>query len=426
MSDQSIDQAIIAQGLGKEYILGGAEQHHDTFRDLLRGMLTAPFRKFKKLSGNTDENLFWALKDIDFQIPVGQITGVIGRNGAGKSTLLKILSRITTPTTGQVEIRGRVASLLEVGSGFHPELTGRENIYMNASILGMNRKEVHKKLDDIVQFAEVERFLDTPVKRYSSGMYVRLAFSVAAHVDPDVLLVDEVLAVGDAKFQQRCIGKLSEVGQQGRTVLFVSHNMGLIQELCSHALYLEDGVIKDYGLTADVIPSYLNDGVEQKSQWLASDNSGTLRRVRLLDQQGELLYSASYTSTIFAEIGFEALRRDQDYMVTLRITNELGYDILSSWDSDTTVRSTQQGKQYIARCELPTGLLRPGRYFLTARVRNSEHGYLQNVEEKSVEFEITNVNFAKNPQRLGLVMPDLQWEFSQLADGSLNVEDKTG
>ena len=239
MNDHSHGQAIIAQGIGKEYILGGAEQHHDTFRDLLRSMLTAPFQKFKKLSGNTDEDLFWALKDIDFEIPVGQVTGVIGRNGAGKSTLLKILSRITTPTTGQVEIRGRVASLLEVGSGFHPELTGRENIYMNASILGMNRNEVHKKLDDIVQFAEVERFLDTPVKRYSSGMYVRLAFSVAAHVDPDVLLVDEVLAVGDAKFQQRCIGKLSEVGQQGRTVLFVSHNMGLIQELCSHALYLK-------------------------------------------------------------------------------------------------------------------------------------------------------------------------------------------
>ncbi|NNC98794.1 MAG: ABC transporter ATP-binding protein, partial [Gammaproteobacteria bacterium] len=290
------NKAIVASGLGKQYLLGGAEQHYDTFRDLLRGMMKAPFRKFKKLSGNVERDLFWALRELDFEIPEGQITGVIGRNGAGKSTLLKILSRITSPTTGRVEIHGRVASLLEVGSGFHPELTGRENIYMNASILGMRRQEVHHKLDDIVQFAEVERFLDTPVKRYSSGMYVRLAFSVAAHVDPDVLLVDEVLAVGDAKFQQRCIGKLSEVGQQGRTVLFVSHNMGLIQELCSHSLYLKEGRINHYGKTNDVLPKYLSDGVEQQGEWAADDSQGTLRQIRLVNAQGERIFSAGYRS----------------------------------------------------------------------------------------------------------------------------------
>ncbi len=410
MTENSTQFAIQAKGVGKRYVLGGAEQQYDTFRDLLTGIMKAPFSKYKKLSGQVDEDLFWALRNVDFTIPAGQITGVIGRNGAGKSTLLKVLSRITSPTSGRVEIRGRVASLLEVGSGFHPELTGRENIYMNASILGMRRTEVNRKLDDIVQFAEVERFLDTPVKRYSSGMYVRLAFSVAAHVEPDVLLVDEVLAVGDAKFQQRCIGKMSEVGKQGRTVLFVSHNMGLIQDLCSHSLYLKDGQVEHYGTTSEVLPMYLSDGTEQRSEWISDDVSSVLRRVRLIDESGEPINSAGYLSSTFAEVEVCPDRPDSDFIVALRLTDELGRDVLTSWDTDTNSRNTRVGESYRNLCELPRGLLRPGQYFVTVMVRKLKHGYIEMIEEANLEFEVTNIDFMMNRERFGVVLPTLNWE----------------
>lgn len=410
MMPDATNHAVLVEGLGKQYLLGGAEQHYDSFRDLLRGALLSPFRKFRTLSGQQTENLFWALEDINFSIPTGQITGVIGRNGAGKSTLLKLLSRITTPTVGQAVIRGRVASLLEVGSGFHPELTGRENIYMNASILGMRRHEVRQKLDDIVAFAEVEKFLDTPVKRYSSGMYVRLAFSVAAHVDPDVLLVDEVLAVGDAKFQQRCIGKLSEVGQQGRTVLFVSHNMGLIQDLCSHAIYLKQGRVEDYGETARVLPKYLRDGAHQQGQWQAQDDQQALRKVVVQGAEGASKDSFAYDERMQVQIEFEAQRNDADFVLAARITDELGRDILTSWDTDSIHRSTQPGQTYFAAVDLPQKLLRPGRYFLTVMMRNHEHGFLQGIEEASVEFEVTNIGFLMNQNRFGVVLPTLDWQ----------------
>ncbi|MCL4157496.1 UNVERIFIED_CONTAM: hypothetical protein GTU68_061921, partial [Idotea baltica] len=224
---------------------------------MLSGALASPFRKYKTLSGSVaDENRFWALQDINFEINQGDVVGVIGRNGAGKSTLLKVLSRITSPTVGRVTIHGRVASLLEVGTGFHPELTGRENIYLNGSILGMRRAQIDRKFDEIVEFAEVTKFLDTPVKRYSSGMYVKLAFSVAAHLETDVLLVDEVLSVGDAKFRERCVGKMNEVSQQGRTIIFVSHNLGLVQELCAQSIYLKNGSVQKQGLTSEVLPEY--------------------------------------------------------------------------------------------------------------------------------------------------------------------------
>lgn len=403
------NKAIIARGIGKEYCLGGAEQYHESFRELLRNMFLSPFRKFGVLSGRVENDPFWALKDINFEIPVGQVTGIIGRNGAGKSTLLKVLSRITTPTVGRVEIRGRVASLLEVGSGFHPELTGRENIYMNASILGMRRQEVHRKLDDIVQFAEIERFLDTPVKRYSSGMYVRLAFSVAAHVEPDVLLVDEVLAVGDAKFQQRCIGKLNEVGQQGRTVLFVSHNIGLIQKLCSHTIYLKDGQVEQCGATHQVIPFYLLEGAGQKGEWVSEDSSSTVKRVRLLDNNGNGVSSAGYLSELNVEICFTPFRKDEDYILSLEIADELGRSIFTSWDTDSTLRETLPSKTYNAICELPVGLLRPGSYFITVMVRNLKHRFLENIEESSIQFEVTGVDFNMNAERIGTVLPILAW-----------------
>jgi lipopolysaccharide transport system ATP-binding protein len=234
---------ISVEGLGKAYRIGQQHPQHQNFREALMELARAPFRQLRKLSEDwtDDTDTYWAIRDITFSVNCGEVVGIIGRNGAGKSTLLKVLSRITEPTEGQARLRGRVASLLEVGTGFHPELTGRENIFLNGAILGMRKNEIRKKFDEIVAFSEVEKFLDTPVKRYSSGMYVRLAFAVAAHLEPEVLIVDEVLAVGDAAFQAKCLGKMGEVVKEGRTVLFVSHNMDAIASLCTHVVVVNKG-----------------------------------------------------------------------------------------------------------------------------------------------------------------------------------------
>jgi lipopolysaccharide transport system ATP-binding protein len=250
-------KAIRIDGLGKQYRLGQGSQQagYRTLRETLVDAVRAPFRKARNTG--TDAKEFWALADVSFEVQPGEVVGIIGRNGAGKSTLLKILSRITKPTKGRVEINGRVGSLLEVGTGFHPELTGRENIYLNGSILGMTRKEIDCKFDEIVSFAEVEKFLDTPVKRYSSGMYVRLAFAVAAHLEPEILIVDEVLAVGDATFQQRCLAKMRECATSGRTVLLVSHQMNSVRDLCDRAVWLDRGSVHMTGPASRVIDRYL-------------------------------------------------------------------------------------------------------------------------------------------------------------------------
>ena len=251
--------AISVEGIGKLYQLAHQADRHTSFREALTAMALAPLRRFRQLRG-TDSSMedFWALRDVSFNVQPGEVVGIVGRNGAGKSTLLKILSRIAEPTEGRAVMKGRIASLLEVGTGFHPELSGRENVYLNGSILGMKRREIAAKFDDIVAFAEVEKFLDTPVKRYSSGMYVRLAFAVAAHLEPEILIVDEVLAVGDAEFQKRCLGKMKEISEGGdRTVLFVSHNMAAVSALCSRAVLLEKGRLTVDGSPADVIQKYL-------------------------------------------------------------------------------------------------------------------------------------------------------------------------
>lgn len=258
---------INVSGLSKRYTLGKAGLASDGLRHAMQQASTAPLRWLKgvraketaleRLSTAAESTDFWALRDVSFEIKRGDVVGIIGRNGAGKSTLLKILSRITEPTSGRVEINGRVASLLEVGTGFHPELTGRENIFLNGAILGMTRSEIIRKFDEIVEFAEVGRFLDTPVKRYSSGMYVRLAFAVAAHLEPEILIVDEVLAVGDAQFQKKCLGKMDDIGRSGRTVLFVSHNIEAVKTLCSSAVMLANGTVADKGQVDSVVSGYL-------------------------------------------------------------------------------------------------------------------------------------------------------------------------
>jgi lipopolysaccharide transport system ATP-binding protein len=279
------DVVIRAEGLGKKYMIGHAaeRERYIALRDVIAQGARNLWRKTAGIarggaivSTNIVNEEFWALKDISFEVKRGEVLGIIGRNGAGKSTLLKILSRITEPTEGRVTISGRVASLLEVGTGFHPELTGRENIYLNGAILGMTRAETRKKFDEIVAFAEVEKFLDTPVKRYSSGMYVRLAFAVAAHLEPEILVIDEVLAVGDVDFQRKCLGKMDEVSRrEGRTVFFVSHNLGAVQSLCTRVIMLRDGRLAKAGKTRDVVEQYLEAAVGQDRLPLADRKDRT-------------------------------------------------------------------------------------------------------------------------------------------------------
>jgi ABC-type polysaccharide/polyol phosphate transport system ATPase subunit len=275
------DVVIRAEGLGKRYLIGhqATAERYTALRDVIargaRGLARSAadlLRGRPPVTGDSIEEV-WALKDVSFEVKRGEVVGIIGRNGAGKSVLLKILSRITEPTAGRVTIRGRVASLLEVGTGFHPELTGRENIYLNGAILGMSRAEIRAKFDEIVAFAEVERFLDTPVKRYSSGMYVRLAFAVAAHLEPEILVVDEVLAVGDAEFQKRCLGKMRDVARGGRTVLFVSHNIGAVARLTGSALFLQNGVLSFAGPTTRAVQLYLGDTTTESGDWVDVSNA---------------------------------------------------------------------------------------------------------------------------------------------------------
>jgi lipopolysaccharide transport system ATP-binding protein len=277
------DVAVRVEGLGKEYRIGGKQDSYRTLRDSLSDAIAAPFRRARGLLRGQAygaaglEETIWALKDVSFEVKRGEVVGIIGRNGAGKSTLLKVLSRITGPTEGYVEVFGRVGSLLEVGTGFHPELTGRENVYLNGAILGMSREEIARKFDEIVDFAGIERFIDTPVKYYSSGMGLRLGFAVAAHLEPEILLVDEVLAVGDAEFQKKCIGKMGDVAGQGRTVLFVSHNMAAVSNLCDRIVWLQNGQVETIGNVNDTIQAYLSSiqGVEQTNLAQRTDRTGS-------------------------------------------------------------------------------------------------------------------------------------------------------
>lgn len=292
------DIVIRAEGLGKKYIIGHQSKSgsYVALRDVVAQNLRTFWSKTRDLArgravipGDTQEEI-WALKDVDFEIRRGEAVGIIGRNGAGKSTLLKILSRITEPSAGRVTIRGRVASLLEVGTGFHPELTGRENIYLNGAILGMTRAEIRRKFDEIVDFAEVEKFLDTPVKRYSSGMYVRLAFAVAAHLEPEILVVDEVLAVGDAQFQKKCLSKMQEVGRGGRTILFVSHNMSALRQICRRGVCLDHGQVVDVDNIDPVIDVYMAKLFQAYHQQSTIETRlATIHSVRIISQQGAVI-----------------------------------------------------------------------------------------------------------------------------------------
>jgi lipopolysaccharide transport system ATP-binding protein len=304
--------AIQARGLAKEYRIGHLHGGYDTLRE---HAIELGQRVLRRDFSRPPSNTIWALSGVDFDVEQGEVVGIIGRNGAGKTTLLRLLSRITEPTKGYADVRGRLGSLLEVGTGFHPELTGRENIFLNGAILGMRRQEIVRRFDEIVEFAGVERFLDTPVKRYSSGMYVRLAFSVAAHLEPEILIVDEVLAVGDAEFQRRCLGRMEEIGRSGRTVLFVSHNMQAVARLCSRSILLESGKVVCDAPTDDVIARYLQgaSGTASEISW-GDDGPGgdvaRLRSVRVIDATGSTAHAVEVREPVGIEVSFDSFGAD--------------------------------------------------------------------------------------------------------------------
>ena len=312
------DIAIRVENLSKQYRIGGPQARYKTIRESLTEAVQSPFRRLSSVvrgqSSAVSNETIWALKDVSFEVKRGEVVGIIGRNGAGKTTLLKILSRITEPTEGHAEIHGRVGSLLEVGTGFHPELTGRENIYLNGAILGMKRAEIERKFDEMVAFAEIEKFMDTPVKHYSSGMYVRLAFAVAAHLEPEILLVDEVLAVGDAAFQKKCLGKMRDVAKEGRTVLFVSHNMGAIVSLCNRCLLIEGGSVIQDGNPSAVTTLY------QSSLYSAVHDTSDLSTVERYGTGKARFTSVKVTPLGPDGTGWPFLQTGQDLLVDLRIT----------------------------------------------------------------------------------------------------------
>jgi len=368
--------AVRVENLGKQFRIGGKQEKYSTMRDALANTFTAPFRRVRNLlqgeaSGASNlTEAFWALKDVSFDVQVGETIGIIGRNGAGKSTLLKILSRITEPTEGRARVFGRVGSLLEVGTGFHPELTGRENIYFNGAILGMSREEINRKFDEIVAFAEIEKFIDTPVKHYSSGMGLRLGFAVAAHLEPEILIVDEVLAVGDAAFKKKCLGKMSDVAHGGRTVLFVSHDMGAVQNLCSRTLLLQQGQIVESGPTGEVISAYL-DNAETGAWSVESETNAhkdaqfSLKQV-YVTQAGEK--AAAYLDPCKpteVHVLFEALEPIKNLLFGFDILSSDGIPLSRTYDMSLFEASPLEPDKYHRTLIFPENLFQSGQnYYL--------------------------------------------------------------
>ena len=359
---------IEVKGLSKRYRIGEKQPYY-SFRDTLADLAKAPFKQKNKVKNNT----FWALKDISFKVMPGEVIGIIGRNGAGKSTLLKILSRITPPTKGEVTLRGRVASLLEVGTGFHPELTGRENIYLNGAILGMKRTEINDKFDEIVDFAEISKFLDTPVKFYSSGMYMRLAFAIAAHLDPEILLVDEVLAVGDIEFQKKCLGKMKDVSKQGRTVLFVSHNMNAVEQLCNRCFLIDEGNLqKDSNNVRTVTKTYLFGEKLDKnfSEWINTNNdyiNQWVKPVKIFvedSKQGKINMPISNNNDIWLNMEIEIKEFDPALQIGYGIYNEENYLLYCSFHNDIEEKFWPVLKKgrYVFKTKISKRFLNEGKY----------------------------------------------------------------
>jgi len=441
------DLAIRVEGLGKLYHIGIRQERYYTLRDTLTERLIWPFRKFSSLFSRDgshytyvdpylpslssrhsplEPSTIWALKDVSFEVKEGEVIGIIGRNGAGKSTLLKILSRITDPTEGYAEIRGRVGSLLEVGTGFHPELTGRENIYLNGAILGMGKTEIECRFDEIVAFSEVERFIDTPVKHYSSGMRVRLAFAVAAHLETEVLLVDEVLAVGDAAFQKKCLGKMGDVASRGRTVLFVSHSMQAISQLCPSTILLRDGKVASQERTAQVIEQYLSWDSNKSAEavWSFREAPGTsiakLRSVRALNQKNDVCFTMWMNEPIILKAEFWILRRAR-VEVSLHLYNQQGFCLFATGNfHEPTWRGIEREPGlYACACIIPKHFLNEGLHYVNVYLHHSNPHVVDVKIPEVISFDLLDPGDTRGDWAgtwTGLVRPILPWTGERVGD----------
>ncbi len=404
--------AIEVSGLSKRYVIEH-ESQHDNLRDTLHHTARKLWRRVRWGTGFESEE-FWALRDVSFAVQPGEVVGIIGRNGAGKSTLLKILSRITEPSAGKITLRGRVASLLEVGTGFHPDLTGRENVYLNGAILGMSRVEIRKKFDEIVAFAEVEKFLDTPVKRYSSGMYVRLAFAVAAHLEPEILIIDEVLAVGDAQFQKKCLGKIQDVSRgEGRTVLFVTHNIGIIGSLCQRCIWLESGHTKDVGPTAEVMARYIGVRGANNAEvtFAANDTRAGSSRGRIFSARvlsgNQVRSEISIEDPICIELEYTVDSPAEEIIAGIHLHDKHGVCIFSSGPTQGWIGHLRRRERVV----IPGRFLNDGRHTVTFLLLRS-YAHIEAMVPDALTFEITETGVGRGNFTgtvIGCVRPVLDW-----------------
>jgi lipopolysaccharide transport system ATP-binding protein len=414
---------VRVQNVSKRYRIGALHPGYVTFREMLGESLAAPLRRLRGVNGSRYETL-WALDRINLEVKQGELIGIIGHNGAGKSSLLKILSRITRPTRGRVEIQGRVGSLLEVGTGFHPDLTGRENIFLNGAILGMRRAEIARKFDEIVAFSELEKFLETPVKFYSSGMYVRLAFSVAAHLEPEVLMMDEVLAVGDAAFQQKCLDKMHEIRQQGHTIFFVSHNMPAITRLCKRVVLLEHGHIASDGEPHEVVNHYLSSGWktgalrEWTDQAAAPGNEVVrLRRVRVCSEDGETIAAVDIRKPLGIEVTYDVHEEGHALLPVIELYNEEGTELFSTHDTDADWRRRPRARaRYTSTVWIPGNLLAEGSVLAHVSIMSHFPATVLHAHERNaVAFQVIDSQAGDSARgdyvgpMPGLMRPLLRW-----------------
>lgn len=430
------DIAIKVENLSKRYRIALKEELNDTLIGAFSSWIRYPFSNFKRIQKlikfNEDkysEDIIWALKDVSFDVKHGEIVGFIGKNGAGKSTLLKILSRITEPTKGYASVNGRVTSLLEVGTGFHPELSGRENVFLNGAILGMSKEETTRKFDMIVNFSGIEKFIDTPVKRYSSGMAVRLAFAIAAHLEPDILIVDEVLAVGDVQFQKKCLDKMRDITKEGRTVLFVSHNMAAIESFCKRVLLIDKGIVLLDGDTQVVIDKYLNMGVEQGGEKIwddmlhaPGDEDARMRSVRVLNRKGEIATFFDVRDSVILEMEYWILR-DVDWLdVSFYCFNSRENIIFATFDYTTDDISGGRKRKagfYKSRCYIPPDFLNNGPVYVQAaltderKVHTSQRNVVMFNIGDAMDTEGARGNYRSEWEPTAAVRPKLKWSMER-------------
>jgi lipopolysaccharide transport system ATP-binding protein len=442
--------AITARHVGKTYRIAAKQEKYQTLRDSVSKAVSAPWRRLRSrfrragscvTSDYRATETYEAVKDVSFEVERGEVVGIIGRNGAGKSTLLKILSRITEPSSGFIDVHGRVGSLLEVGTGFHMELSGRENVYLNGAILGMKKAEIDRKFDEIVDFAEVNRFIDTPVKHFSTGMQLRLAFAVAAHLEPEILLVDEVLAVGDSRFQKKCLSKMQDVGQHGRTVLFVSHDMNAVTRLCPRCLLLDDGRLVKDGAAHEVVSSYLHTGLSTAAarEWPDAQKApcgavARLRAVRVRNEAGQVSEALDIRKPITIEATYEVLKPGSVLMAYFNLYNDEGIHVFSSNDLDPSWRGRKRlVGEYTSTAKIPGNLLGEGTIFVDVGLE-TDLQELQFYETDAVAFHVVDSLEGDSARgdwagpMSGVVRPKLKWttDFRPLNGSLVEAQDAPG